>query len=502
MRIARPTDLSRTIASLLALAAGTLWSAPAFAQWETAHGYALKTGDKCPAPHSRDPDLRRSDGGTFDIPAGFKGEIEIYGHGVDLIRDISVSGETWASFARGVGGAENAVRGCGAIGSLVIAIDVRNTEPAGTHTLRFGDQTMRVRIVKPSITATVWSEQTRRGSSTLPSGTPPRAPAPPPPPPTQLITSTNNGNGCGPASNSSCTGGGGAMIFPGSGGGAAPFDAPPRLADSIGGCIDELGGSAIFEGTVLTITLPNTRSDRYDIPCLTRPIFFNLVTSAPSDDVGGFRTSVTNQFRQNPGRAVDPPRYSGTLSGFTGPTVLDDPDRDYQSLRMTAELARTFVGERRITLTPAPGSGGANPLTLVLRTVPANGIRDIEGVPLGATRSNSSIDVRFDFLSGDALDTVVWRLRAAGGPNPAACFDAASGSVTSFGGGIGRFTLRAKEAPGCDNARFALDIAPSGASFFGNALLSKTVEFALIPKTTPVLNPGGVNRPQPRPIGN
>ena len=488
-----------TLTTLL-LSTGALWSSPALAQWETAHGYALETGGKCPAPHDRDPQLRRSDGGTFDIPAGFRGEIEIYGHGVDLIRDVSVAGENWASFARGVGGLENGVRGCGLIGSLVIAIDVKNTEPAGTHTLRFGDQTMRVRIVKPSILRTVWSDQTMDGGSTLPSAAPPRAPVaprPPAPPP----TSRNNNQGCGPNGGPGCHSSSGAVSF-GGGGGAAPFDAPPRLADAIGGCIGALGGSAEIDGTTLTITLPNSRSEQFDIPCLTRPIFFNVETSAPSDHVGGFRGPVSAQFRQNPGRAVDPPRYSGTLSGFTGPTVLDDPNRDYQSLRMTPELARTFVGERRIVLNPGSGSGNASPLTLVLRTVPGNGIRTVEGVPLGASRPSSNIDVRFDLLAAGAPDTVVWRLRAAGGPNPSTCFDSVGGNVTSFGGGIGRFTLRAKEAQGCDNARFNLDIAPIDASFFRSALYSKTVEFALIPRTAPALTPGSVNRPQPRPIGN
>jgi len=376
---------------------------------------------------------------------------------------------------------------------------VKNTEPAGTHTLRFGDQSMRVKIVKPSITGTVWSEQTDRGSSTLPRGAPRRQPVaaviPAGPP-----RSVNNSNGCGPGGGNGCGGSTGAVSL-GGGGGAAPFDAPPRLADSIGGCIDDLGGSAVRDGTTLTITLPSTRSEQFDIPCLTRPIFFNVATSAPSDDVGGFRAGATGQFRQNPGRAVDPPRYSGALSGFTGPTALADPDRDYQSLRMTAELARTFVGVRSIRLTPASGSGNASVLTLVLRTVPGNGIRDVEGVPFTGSRPASSFDVRFDFASGEPVDAVAWRLRAAGGPNPASCFDAVSGNVTSFGGGIGRFTLRAKEAAGCDNTRFALDIAPEGTSFT-SALFAKTVEFALIPRTAPTFTPGNVMRPRPRPIGN
>ena len=217
-------NLARGIAPMLAL-----WATPAFAQWETAHGYALKTGERCPAPHGRDPQLRRTDGGTFDVPAGFRGEIEIYGHGVDLIRNVSIPGG-FASYERSVGGAENGTRGCDAIGSIVIRFDVPYTTPAGTRTLSFGDQRMQVRIVKPSILRTVWSPQSLKGGSTVGGGG--GAPAPvgaPPPrsgPPTVDTGGANgcgaNGQGCG-GSNSVVAGGGGGMHavlrFDGYGGG-------------------------------------------------------------------------------------------------------------------------------------------------------------------------------------------------------------------------------------------------------------------------------------------
>lgn len=490
---------------VLLLSTGALWSAPAFAQWETVHGHALETGERCPSQHQVSPQLRRSDNRPLNVPAGFKGEIEIYGHGVDLIRDVEVPGERWAKFARGVGGAENATRGCGSIGSLVVALDVAYTEAAATRTLRFGDQTMQIRIVKPSITGTIWSDQTFDGRSTLPSNSPPRPPATPvstagPP------RSRNNGTGCGQGGGTGCSGGS-SMRAVGGGGSATPFDSPPRLEDGIGSCLEELGGGAQLspDDRTLTLTLPSARSEQWDIPCLTRPIFFNLKMNEPSDDVDGFRDSIQGQFRQNPGKAVDPPRYTGAPSGFTGPTALADPDRDYQSLRMTAAFARTFVGEQTITLRPPAGSA-ASTLTLVLRTDPANGIRDVEGVPFTGNRFSSDIEVRFDLLTGHAIDDAVWRVRGVAGSNPGACFASTSGTVSSFSSGIGKFKLRSTEAQGCANARFAVDIAPESGGHFNSQLLSRTVEFALPPLSAPSLQPDGSglrspNAPRP-PIRN
>lgn len=485
-------NLARVIAPMLAL-----WSTPAFAQWETAHGYALKTGEKCPTPHDRDPQLRRSDGGTFDIPAGFRGDIEIYGHGVDLIRTVSIPGG-FASFDRGVGGAENAARGCGAIGSIVIQFDVAYTTSAGTGTLTFGNQTMRVRIVKPAILRTVWSPQSLRGGSTVGGGAqgPVGAPPPPPPPPSVDTSGANgcgtNGQGCGGSTSVVAGGGGGNRL-------GSPDD-PPRLADAVGGCIDELGGSAVIQGTTLTLTLPNSRNERIDIPCLTRPVFFNVEMGEVSDDVGGFRAGATNQWFVDRGRAVDPPRYSGSLNGFTGPSVVDDANRDYQALRMTAETARTFVGERRVLLSPASGFGGASPITLVLRTDPGYGINAIQ-VPAGSTRTGNTLEIKYDFLPfGNGSTNVFWRLRALSGAAPATCFAAVSGSNSGAGSGVGRVVLTARDVAACDNARFAIDIAPArnNAGLF-SAPFSKSAAFVLPPKGAVQVNPTLPQNPSGRP---
>lgn len=161
---------------------------------------------------------------------------------------------------------------------------------------------------------------------------------------------------------------------------------------------------------------------------------------------------------------------------------MTDPNRDYQSVRMTADFARTFAGERRIVLRPPPGSR-ATELTLILRSDPSNGIGNIEGLPFTGIRTGSSFEVRFDFLAAMSDETrVFWRLRAAGDADPGRCFAAATGSLTNRSG-VGRFRLTAREVEGCVGSRFSLDIAPEryGSGFFDHPPYSKTVTFELVP---------------------
>jgi hypothetical protein len=486
MRIDRNANLARVLIPALALA-GFAWSAPAHAEWETVHGAPIEPGKSCPSPHERDPKLRNSDNRPLDIPAGFSNEIEIYGHGVDLSDKATLAGPGTAHLERGVGGGENGARGCGNIGSLVVKIKVPYGTPPGTATLNFGSESMPVRIITPSILRTEWSPQTMQGRSTLGNGQAPAQGAPGTP--TGPITSTQ-GQGCGPGGGPGCNSSTGGVSTGGTGSGSGSLDDPPRLDDALGGCIDDIGGRATIAGATLTIDMPPGRGDAIEMPCLTRPVYFNVVMGEYRGDVGGFRAGMIQPYPDR-GKAVIPPRYSGNTSGLTGPTALADPNRDFQSIRMTADLAKTFVGERRITLTPASGSGGASALTLVIRTDPGNGIRSVEGVPFGGPRTSARFEVRFDFAQSTRTggEQVSWRLRPVGGSNPGNCFVATTGGLT-VNGAIGRFTLEATERAGCIDASFALDIGPSraGAAVF-QAPFARTVTFPLPALSAPSLPP-------------
>jgi hypothetical protein len=491
MRIAHTPNLSRTIAPLLALA-GIAWSTPAFAGWERAYGYALKPGERCPSNDT--PKLRASDGRAFRIPAGFKGEIEIYGHGIDLNGSAEISGHSdWAGKARSVGGAENTARGCGSIGSLVVRFDIPSETPAGNFTLRFGNETMAIQIVKPAITRTIWSPQTMQGSLAAPAGGGGGGPAASSGP----VTSTNNGTGCQP-NGAGCSGSSGAVLLDASRSGTRGGPSgPPNLDKGVGGCIREIGGNAAINGTILTLDLPPGRGDAVEIPCLTRPMFLNVeLQDEYRGDVGGFRAG-TPYFYPDPGSAVAPPSYGGNREGLTGPTVLAAPNRDYQQLRLTEDFARTHVGERRLVFTPPAGSG-ASTMTLVIRSNPGNGVQNVVGLPFTGPRTSSNIEVKIDFYMPPGGARFHWRLRPLAGSNPAACFTATSGSLTASSA-IASFQLTAREAAGCAGTRFNLDIGPErdGAAVF-QAPYARIIAFVLPERSAPTLTPGSI-RP---PLGN
>jgi hypothetical protein len=339
---------------------------------------------------------------------------------------------------------------------------------------------MAIEIVKPTITGAIWSPQTMQGRLDTPTGGGGSAGGVSGP-----ITSTGNGEGCA-INGRGCNGGSGATIVDGArtGGGAASLDDPPNLDKGVGGCIGEIGGRAQINGTTLTLDLPLARTDAVEIPCLTRPMFLNVeMLDGFRGDVGGFRAG-TPYYYPDTGSAVAPPSFGGNREGLTGPTPLALPNRDFQSLRMTAEFARTHVGERRVVL-----SSGANTLTLVIRSDPGNAVRNVVGLPFTTGRTSSNIEVKFDFAVYPTGQRFHWRLRPVDGSNPAACFTAASGNLIASSD-IARFTLTATEAAGCAGDRFNLDIGPerAGAGFF-QAPYARTIAFELPERSAPVLNP-------------
>lgn len=488
---------SRNALLITATLCVTAVASPAQARWETAHGSAIQIGGKCPNTHTYDPQLRATDGRPFDVPAGFSNEIEIYGHGIDLSGGVTVSGLPGlaASIARGVSGAENGLRGCGAIGSIVLRIEVAPNTAGTTGSLRIGTETFPLRIINASIIGAAWSDATmrrERGTSGGSGGTGGPVPVRP-------ISAGGNTTGCGPLGCPQSQSGG---VTLGSSGTTASGRAPD-YPSGIGECIDDIGGSAVpndaFEdvANTLTVTLPTARGAA-ELTCLTRPAIFEVRGNPTKGDVGGFRAGAGYQPPAF-GKSVLPPRYSGTTTGLTGPRTLPAPDQHVQTVAMTRDLAATFVGERSIRLSSTVS--GAGPLTLILKSIPSNGIRTIEGVPFNGARVSSRIDVRFDFLAAlrTGGEAISWRLQPISLGAPDNCFTATTGTATVTTP-IGTIALTATENAGCVGARFALSIAPQkqGMPVFA-APYAQTVLFTLPARTAPApLAPpqlGSPNRP-------
>ncbi|OYU34519.1 hypothetical protein [Novosphingobium sp. PASSN1] len=464
-----------------ALLCTTAFSTPALARWETANGAAVPPGGQCAGPHTRNPDLRATDSRPFEVPAGFSNEIEIYGQGIDLSPSVAATGlpGLTATISRKISGPENAVRGCGAIGSVVLRIVTQPSVPAASGSLAIGAETFPLRIVNASISGDTWSDATMRRAS-APAGTGSGGSAP-----ASLLIITNGGTGCGPVN---CPpGGGGATSFGSSG--TTALTRTPDYPSGIGECIDDFGGSAAFSGgnsvarPTLTLVLPRARGAN-ELACLVRPAIFEVTGTAARGDVGGFQGGADYRY---PGfnRTVLPPRYTGTTSGLIGPAPLPLPDAQVQVITMTRETAATFVGERTITLSsPVPGTGR---LSLVLRSDPRNGIRTIQGLPFSGARLTSRIDVRFDFLAALRAggEAIAWRIQPISLGAPDTCFTAASGTATVTAP-VGTLTLTATEIAGCVGARFALSIAPQaqGAGVFA-APYAQTVLFTLPARSPP-----------------
>ena len=445
----------RTALFLTAAFGTAALAAPAQAKWETAHGFPNPLTLDCSAVHTKNPQLRETDGRPFDVPAGFVGEIEIYGQLIDLSKVVAVSGLTGvtATISRTVAGPLNFARSCGAIGSIVIKLDVKRNIPKATGSLQIGGDSFPLRVVNAAINRTAWSEATIKAGRGANVGTPGT------PNPAAILT-------------------GGPTTLP-----------EPDYPAGIGECIDDFGGKAEFNAnfasspTILTITLPQSRTSD-QIACLIRPALFQVSGTNVQGDVGG--PLAPNSFPY-PGfsQTLLPPRYQGSTSGLTGPAPLPAPAISMQIIALTRDTAASFVGERQIALTSA--TTNANPLTLVLRSVPYNGIRSIQGVPFNGARIASAFDVRFDFLAAfRGPESVAWRIAAVTGASPLTCFTAASGTLTATAA-IGRLPLTATEAAGCTGSRFTLQIAPAinGAGLFA-APFVQSVTFTLPARSLPV----------------
>jgi len=156
----RPKGRLRTtfLGAFAALAASVGLAAPAHAAWESIGA--------CPASGVIGM-LLASERQPLRIGAGFDGEIEVFGHLLDTVRDVNLTGITGReiSVVRGDSGFENGGRGvvgntgprfC-ALGSLIVRVKIPHNTPRGTRgTLVIGGERIPVEIVVDTFAA-AWS---------------------------------------------------------------------------------------------------------------------------------------------------------------------------------------------------------------------------------------------------------------------------------------------------------------------------------------------------------
>jgi hypothetical protein len=482
---------------------------PAFAEWETITDSPREETSLCKSEHTSLMGRIRNDGTPVGISAGYHGQIEIYGHFIDVSPSASISGTGGSGIEQPKitdrrGGAENGPRRCGVVGSVVVEIDIPENAQVGPALLTVGNERIPLTIRKPFVSAMLWAEQSLSGGSIFSRSAPSASsssgtssPSSPPPPPPTFGGSTA---GCSP-NGSGCRQDTGIVIVGGSSSGQSGrkrLTLPP----AIGGCIEELGGKLEMSDRTMTITLPTNRQASGVQECLKRPIYLNLDLSGPTgpglDGYGRMSSSsIPEPGGVMPRRTYEIPTFSG-IAGFASPQV-NSTYRDFFELYLPEEVREDFVGitNKQIRIS----SASLTPLTLTIRSNPLFGINTILPWPNGRTRIGLKIPMKFDFNTapGQAV-TTRWRVRGANGGNASACFTDTVGTVTT-NRLINDFDLTLKPETTCETQRFFLDITvvdpalPSSDPFVAPYMRS----MAFVPgPATAIIRPTAPTMPNPR----
>lgn len=447
---------------------------PAQAAWETVGGYVVVPNrvmpEACNRPHNENAALKRSENRALRLPSGFKGRIEVFGHGIDLSPSASLQGGGSVTFYAKKSGVTNNARGCGTIGSVVLDVSIPDGA-TGSRTIVIGSERIAVQLVRPAMGALLWASQTSAGGSRPPSSPPVSAPpgTPPPPPPPVYENPSN----CTPPS---CNPGGGMMAaLSGASGstGVSVNMGPVRLPAGMGSCLNDIGGQFLLNGPTLMLTLPRSRFTAEVRNCLALPLYLQARVNAAAVDIDHPGTSFERELDR--AESYPAPTFA-RHSGISGPDMVAT-NRDFFRIGLLAAFLSEFAGERRFVFRPT--SGAINELVLIVRTDPANGVGFISPIVSGP-RLSSTLTVAFELQNAPApAATIEWRLRALSGMTPAQCFRSEFGSLV-LSTKIGQLPLTATEAAGCGTARFALDIGVQVPSVGGGAFSApygRTIEF-------------------------
>ncbi len=465
----RVTKLMTTLAA--GLLAG-LFATPASAAWESVN----RTGACSGGGHNQSAVMRAIDRRSLLLPAGFRGEMEVYGQGLDLVPDVGVSGIANATARRtgGTGGLANLARGCGSIGSIIVNLILPNTLGSVAGTLNIGGERITVTVVPQLVRNARWSLG--------------HLASPPPPvrPPSSGTSPCDL-----PGNTSNC------FVSPGPGGNGS--DGWPTTVNQCVGDLD--GGSATIDsaGTTMTIALPPHRGAAGDLApgnnriCLNRPIVATFESAPPNVD----------SFAPTPGDpGFDVRSFGAVIAGGDGlNTVLPVPAIPGRAAQttFTPTFLDTFTGSRTFTVSLGPASGAQN-LTLKINTTPSNGVLSVTApaFPKGRTSSTMTFRVQLRNLVVRTTTTVpgigvvisetqpvVWRIVSNGPVSAQTCFAATLATANAAAGTtLLDVPVTAIEAPACNNQRFTLTASTlQGGGFLSGAPLDASAQLTFVPKS-------------------
>lgn len=448
-------------ASTLAIAATVLTlPAPALAGWES----IIPAG----TPNLKDEcgraGVRASDNRPLRVAAGSTIDIEVLGHGIDLVgnADFDFDGGDVSPIRR-YNGFENVARKCGAIGSVKVRLRIDRANPENgaptirNHILRIGNDRIRVTVMLPGdFRSLSWDREsfsTGNGASARASGGSLPRSAP--------IT-VGSGQSC--QQTQTCGGGGtsGFMVIPeGPGGGSRPSE----LSANLWSCIAARGGEVRLNGDRLEILLPDDRNAVRD--CIINPSFARVAQFYPYPlDFNVIAEPQTPAMR-----------YS--LRGAQGATA--QPGSDPQTVRfaLTRDFAMRMVGVHDFNLVATNFAARQRSLDVRVKSVVPYGVTRIAPVnnlvgaintvaaPVTANagptgrRSNVPVvpSVAFDIdlaPSDAAARPLVWSIQGGNG-----CFTQNTGRLTPAPGERRiRLTVPRTSATACNGSNIGIAIAP------------------------------------------
>lgn len=449
-----PSSL-RTASAAAVLAAVLVMPAPALAGWERIGTVGpAGTKDECGTVVLRELDnrpLRLAAGSTFDI--------EVLGHGIDLVetKAIALGGDD-AQLIDTHGGPENLTRKCGAIGSVKLRLRINPAAPENgapaerALVLRIGGDRIPVIAMLPGdFRSFGWDRQSfssGSGGSAGATGGSIGASAP--------IT-VNSGQTC--AGTQSCGGGGttGFVVFPQGPGGSGTAS---ELSTHLYGCIASRGGDVRLIGDRLEIVLPDDRNAVRD--CITNASFARVAQF------------YTHPLDVNPALRPQIPAVRYSLRGAQGATARPGSDPETARFALTRDFAMSAVGVHDFELVATNFAARQRTLDVrvksvvpygVTRIAPTNSLTTPITANVGAiNRTQSgpvvpSIGFDIDLAPSDAAARpLVWSVQGGNG-----CFTQTSGRLNPAAGESRiRLTVPRTSATACNGSNISIAIAPEG----------------------------------------
>jgi hypothetical protein len=449
--------------SALAIATAALaMPAPALAGWDRIEKVGSgNVVDQCGALA-----LRASDNRALVVPTGSTIEIEVLGHGIDLVKNEEIEfnggGHT---IIRRHGGAQNVTRKCGPIGSVKLRLTVNRANPEvgapaeRNYTLRIGGERIRVTAVLPGTFQNFgWDRQSFSGGSGGGAGGGGAVGATGP-------VVVGSGQSC--AGSQSCGGGGttGVVVPPQ---GPAGSSSRSEFSTNLRGCIAGRGGDVRMVGNRLVITLPDDRNAVRD--CITNATFARVaqvydrldITSTTAPQIPAIRYSVRGGEGARARPASDPAAARFSLDSDFAMRMVGV--QDYQ-LVATNFASRQLTLDVRVQSTVPYGVTRIAPAAL--RLAPPTSIRPAGGLSRNPSAMPPRPTVAFDIDLAPSDVTsrpLEWSVAGAGG----ACFTAASGILNPPAGAQRvSLILERVSATACAGQNVAVSVAPQGRGNIG-----------------------------------